>query len=116
MMRALKDAMASAKDSGEKGGHSTAVGQKKQNKLQQILERPETPSVKEGVLPEQEELDAAVLLLQRLIRGRAQQNMMFEGKEKRLDLINELRLTETATSVALPDEEVQRRELLRLKE
>jgi hypothetical protein len=36
----------------------------------------------------------AVILLQRLMRGRAQQNMMFEGKEKRLDLITELRTTE----------------------
>ena len=36
----------------------------------------------------------AINLLQRLIRGRAKQNMMFEGKEKRLDLIAELRATE----------------------
>jgi hypothetical protein len=36
----------------------------------------------------------AVILLQRLMRGRAHQNMMFEGKEKRLDLIAELRATE----------------------
>lgn len=28
------------------------------------------------------------------MRGRAMQNMMFEGKEKRLDLITELRATE----------------------
>ena len=36
----------------------------------------------------------AIILLQRLLRGRAKQNMMFEGKEKRLDLIAELRATE----------------------
>lgn len=36
----------------------------------------------------------AIILLQRLLRGRATQNMMFEGKEKRLDLIAELRATE----------------------
>jgi|TARA_B110000285_G_C15023271_1_gene562755 hypothetical protein len=36
----------------------------------------------------------AIILLQRLVRGRACQNMMFEGKEKRLDLISELRATE----------------------
>ncbi len=36
----------------------------------------------------------AVILLQRLIRGRAVQNMMFEGKEKRLELIAELRACE----------------------
>lgn len=34
----------------------------------------------------------AVLLLQRLIRGRAVQNVMFEGKERRKELIRELRL------------------------
>ena len=38
--------------------------------------------------------ERAVVLLLRLIRGRANQNMMFEGKEKRLDLIAELRATE----------------------
>ena len=36
----------------------------------------------------------AIILLKRLLRGRAEQNMMFEGKEKRLDLIAELRATE----------------------
>lgn len=36
----------------------------------------------------------AIILLQRLLRGRAEQNKMFEGKEKRLDLIAELRATE----------------------
>ena len=42
----------------------------------------------------QDKKQRAVILLQRLMRGRAQQNMMFEGKEKRLDLIAELRATE----------------------
>jgi len=36
----------------------------------------------------------AIVVLQRLLRGRAEQNRMFEGKEKRLDLIQELRATE----------------------
>ncbi|XP_054858661.1 cilia- and flagella-associated protein 91 isoform X2 [Eublepharis macularius] len=40
-----------------------------------------------------EERDLAVITLQKLIRGRAVQNMMFEGKEKRLELIQELRTT-----------------------
>jgi len=46
---------------------------------------------------EYEQMDSkqrSVILLQRLMRGRAHQNMMFEGKEKRLDLIAELRATE----------------------
>ena len=49
----------------------------------------------------------AVILLQRLIRGRATQNMMFEGKEKRLDLIQELRLTEDWKRASNMDEEVK---------
>ena len=43
---------------------------------------------------EKDKRQRALILLQRLIRGRAIQNMMFEGKEKRLDLITELRATE----------------------
>ena len=43
---------------------------------------------------EKDRRQRSLFLLQRLIRGRAVQNMMFEGKEKRLDLITELRATE----------------------
>ena len=42
---------------------------------------------------------------QRLLRGRAVQNVMFDGKERRLDLIRELR-------VSPPDEEARARLLL----
>lgn len=42
--------------------------------------------------PEDEQEHLAVLLLQRLIRGRAVQNVMFEGKERRKELIRELRI------------------------
>lgn len=45
-------------------------------------------------LAQKESKRRAIILLQRLLRGRAYQNMMFEGKEKRLDLITELRATE----------------------
>ena len=34
--------------------------------------------------------EKVIILLQRLIRGRAMQNIMYEGKEKRLALIEEL--------------------------
>jgi len=61
-----------------------------------MLERAETPRIQEDVLPEEEDLEMGVLLLQRMLRGRAAQNKMFEGKEKRLDLINELRTAEQA--------------------
>ena len=39
------------------------------------------------------------------MRGRAKQNMMFEGKEKRLDLIAELRATEEWKSSSENQEE-----------
>jgi hypothetical protein len=47
----------------------------------------------------------AIILLQRLLRGRAKQNMMFEGKEKRLDLIAELRATEEWKAASDMEEE-----------
>ncbi|XP_004577933.2 cilia- and flagella-associated protein 91 [Ochotona princeps] len=49
---------------------------------------------------EEEEIEMAVIYLQKLIRGRVVQNMMFEGKEKRLELIQELR-----TSHALQEDQ-----------
>merc|ERR1712070_1015625 len=72
--------------------------------VRNILDRPETPRMKDDVLPEEEEQEAAVLLLQRIIRGRAFQNQMFEGKEKRLDLINELRAAERFAETANTEE------------
>ncbi|XP_036074899.1 cilia- and flagella-associated protein 91 isoform X2 [Rousettus aegyptiacus] len=42
---------------------------------------------------EEEDIEMAVIYIQKLLRGRAVQNMMFEGKEKRLELIQELRTT-----------------------
>ena len=63
--------------------------------------RPRTPThlgqsriTKEVDFEAMDRQQRAVILLQRLMRGRAHQNMMFEGKEKRLDLIAELRATE----------------------
>jgi hypothetical protein len=54
------------------------------------VERPPTPQV---MPPEHaEQVEEACLLLQRLLRGRAVQNLMYEGKERRLELIRELRL------------------------
>lgn len=85
------------------GEQATTFGGLKKFHVKHILDRPDSPRLKEDVQPEEEEHEAAVLLLQRIIRGRAYQNEMFEGKEKRLDLINELRAAEryaeTATTV-----------------
>lgn len=59
------------------------------------------------LMPEQEEKEVAILMIQRLLRGRANQNVMFEGKEKRLDLINELRLVESWKDAADDDTEAK---------
>jgi hypothetical protein len=47
---------------------------------------------------------AATLLLQRLLRGRAVQNTMFAGKEKRRELIDELRSIEEAVTAEAQSE------------
>ncbi|KAJ8013175.1 hypothetical protein DPEC_G00050550 [Dallia pectoralis] len=54
--------------------------------------RPQSPVVDPP--PEgNEEKELAVIFLQKLLRGRRIQNQMFEGKEKHLELIQELRTT-----------------------
>ncbi|KAL9866011.1 cilia- and flagella-associated protein 91 isoform 2-T5 [Geothlypis trichas] len=64
-----------------------------------VCEKVESPVPKPPTLVlekpsiEEEEIDLAVICLQKLLRGRALQNMIFEGKERHLDLIQELRTT-----------------------
>merc|ERR1719240_735990 len=83
-----------------------AGGEERKKKVARaIFERPETPRVKEDVLPEEEQQQAAVLMMQRILRGRARQNVMFEGKQKRLDLINELRAAELWNAASTTDGE-----------
>ena len=65
-------------------------------------ERPETPTMP----PPMESEDAAetyraVVRLQSLLRGRAEQNETFAGRERRRELIAELRLGETETGESL---------------
>ncbi|XP_063070016.1 cilia- and flagella-associated protein 91 [Engraulis encrasicolus] len=55
---------------------------------------PRSPSPVAEAPPEgDEEIELAVIFLQKLLRGRSIQNQMFEGKEKRMELIQELRTT-----------------------
>ncbi|XP_069744579.1 cilia- and flagella-associated protein 91 isoform X2 [Narcine bancroftii] len=61
-------------------------------KIIKPVPRPPTPTIKPPMRGE-EEKELAVIYLQKLIRGRAIQNMMFEGKEKRIELLHELRTT-----------------------
>ncbi|PKU32921.1 protein maats1 [Limosa lapponica baueri] len=61
-------------------------------KVEKPVPRPPTPVLEKPSI-EEEERELAVIYLQKLLRGRAIQNMMFEGKEKRLELIQELHTT-----------------------
>jgi hypothetical protein len=45
-----------------------------------------------------DEITGAVVLLQRLLRGRAVQNIMYEGKQRRRELIEQLRSAESILS------------------
>merc|ERR1719316_902433 len=90
---------------GEAGPSEAGAEDRKKKVARAIFERPETPRVKEDVLPEEEQQQAAVLMMQRILRGRARQNVMFEGKEKRLDLINELRAAELWNAASTTDGE-----------
>merc|ERR1711939_188562 len=49
---------------------------------------------------ENENVDRAAILLQRLLRGRSTQNSMFSAKEKRTELIKELRLAEVIDEIS----------------
>ena len=72
-----------------------------------MLKRPPVPDVAKtdaGALSARaEDRRIALVLLQSLIRGRAVQNLMYEGKQQRVALIDELRLNE-------PDAETIQRE------
>ncbi|KAK5665964.1 hypothetical protein QVD99_007584 [Batrachochytrium dendrobatidis] len=60
-------------------------------KIEKPPRRPPTPSIH---IPseEDEEMEVASIFLQKLIKGRISQNLMYQGKERRLALINELRI------------------------
>ncbi|KAJ3091336.1 Cilia- and flagella-associated protein 91 [Quaeritorhiza haematococci] len=74
-------------------------------RIEKPPQRPPTPRV--STPPEEEnEREMAALLLQRLIRGRIAQKLMLQGKERRLQLIFELRtrqrLERLTSSASLP--------------
>jgi len=128
MTTALKTAMESIKKdlqqpaeggelakTGDGAAAGATTGSLKKFHVRSLMERPDSPRDKNDVLPEEEEQESAVLLLQRIIRGRAFQNQMFEGKEKRLDLINELRAAERFAETATTTEEKKYIDQLREK-
>ena len=71
-------------------------------KVEKPPQRPPTPRIP-SPQEEDDEFEQAAILLQKLIRGRVAQNNMYYGKERRLNLINELRTRRTmhdATQIA----------------
>lgn len=75
-------------------GFSRGGSTRKRNQ-QQTMVRPATPEYALHT-EDDDEVANAVRLLQKLIRGRAVQNMMFEAKERRAELIHELRESDEA--------------------
>mmetsp|Transcript_27481 Transcript_27481/g.84824 ORF Transcript_27481/g.84824 Transcript_27481/m.84824 type:complete len:302 (-) Transcript_27481:76-981(-) len=78
-------------------------------------ERPPTPSVP---FPDEDELafEQAIKFMQRIIRGRAVQMEMFRGKEKRIELIRELRAADEAAAGSVDDPGAAEREAALAKE
>ncbi len=59
---------------------------------QKVEKPPQRPPTRVATPQEEDDdLEQAAILLQRLIRGRTTQNTMYYGKERRLNLIDELR-------------------------
>ncbi|CAH8574013.1 unnamed protein product [Heterobilharzia americana] len=74
-------------------------------KIEKPIPRPLTPGISPPASKESEEHELAAIVLQQLIRGRAIQTQMYEGKEKRSELIAELR----STHALLEDDQAQKK-------
>lgn len=82
----------------------SAMEQAKKKKKVQMVEEVAVVEIPD---PKAIAAENAIVLLQRLLRGRATQNEMYSGKEKRLDLIEELQTTkeqELPAAASTPEE------------
>ncbi|XP_036401385.1 cilia- and flagella-associated protein 91-like [Megalops cyprinoides] len=80
------------------------------------LEKPRPPTPVTDAPPEgDEEKQLALIFMQKLLRGRSIMNMMFEGKEKRWELIQELRTTHALQREEQEKQKVQRQVTLDLQ-
>ncbi|EGD83678.1 hypothetical protein PTSG_04284 [Salpingoeca rosetta] len=84
-------------------------------KVEKPKERPPTPEVNAPCEADQRK-EQAVMLLQSLIRGRAAQNEMYEGKERRRDMITELRTTHALSKAQQEIKEKEKQDALKLRE
>ncbi|XP_012944765.1 cilia- and flagella-associated protein 91 [Aplysia californica] len=95
MMRKARLEAEAIKDEKERG-QEAAKPLRFLQRIERPIPRPPTPeidSLDEEAIKAEENKQLAVIFLQQIIRGRAIQNNMFEGKEKRKELIKELRST-----------------------
>ncbi|KAG5455133.1 Cilia- and flagella-associated protein 91 [Clonorchis sinensis] len=90
------------------GAFSTSSVQSRKPRFLEKIERPPPRPVTPTIISPTGDLalerEAAAVTLQKLLRGRAIQTQMFEGKEKRRELIAELR----STHALLEDDQAQR--------
>ncbi|XP_055072320.2 cilia- and flagella-associated protein 91 isoform X1 [Misgurnus anguillicaudatus] len=83
-------------------------------KMEKPVPRPPSPVV-DGPPEGDEEKELAVIFLQKLLRGRSTQNQMFEGKQKRLELIQELRTTHALQREGQEEKEAEKQVTLALQ-
>ncbi|KAF4662107.1 MYCBP AMY-1-associated, testis expressed 1 [Perkinsus chesapeaki] len=100
----LKDEETKEEEGGEEGN------KRKKTKLKGYC-RPASPEVIKRH-PEDEKKVMARLILTKLIRGRAAQMIMYQGRDRRIDLINELMYMEAHTGVQTATDEIDRTVLI----
>lgn len=76
------------------GSPGGGVSASPSRKVVRAVERPPTPTLPPPPAVSTPAAQVAVVLLQRLLRGRAAQNVWYEGRMRRQELIDELRLDE----------------------
>ncbi len=76
------------------GSPGGGVSASPSRKVVRAVERPPTPTLPPPPAVSTPAAHVAVVLLQRLLRGRAAQNVWYEGRMRRQELIDELRLDE----------------------
>ncbi|CAF0910928.1 unnamed protein product [Adineta steineri] len=79
-------------------------------KVEKPIPRPPTPSV-DVPNPEDEEREKSIIYLQKLLRGRATQNMMYKNKEERIELIEEMRSTHALQEQDMNMKKLQRQDI-----
>jgi hypothetical protein len=101
-LSAIEDAFKSIKNQEQK--------QREEKELEELKKREEENLAKQKNKPEEKTnnqfpIPEEIILFQRLLRGRKEQILMFEGKRNRSELIKELRAADNLKSTGISDEE-----------